>query len=160
MRNNINSLLVIIVVAAISSVASAANAAPKNGQLTSSDVIKPEQLIKLLSGKMKPLVLQVGFDFLYQGGHIDRSIWAGPASRPDGITRLENAVRNVPRDKEIVLYCGCCPWTECPNIQPAFDTVRKLGFKNVKVLYIPSDFEHDWIRQGYPIEKSGERSSK
>ena len=41
MRNNINSLLVIIAVAAISSVASAANAAPKNGQLTSSDVIKP-----------------------------------------------------------------------------------------------------------------------
>lgn len=160
MRHKINSLLVIIAVARIAFVASAANAALKDDQLTSREVIKPEQLIKLLSGKMKPLVLQVGFDFLYQGGHIDGSIWAGPASRPDGVTRLENAVKNVPRDREIVLYCGCCPWTECPNIQPAFDTMRKLGFKNVKVLYIPSDFEHDWIRQGYPIEKSGERGSK
>jgi len=160
MRNNLNSLLVIVAVTAMAFFTSAANAAPKGDQLTSREVIKPEQLIKLLSGTMKPLVLQVGFDFLYQGGHIDGSIWAGPASRPEGITRLENAVRKVPRDKEIVLYCGCCPWTECPNIQPAFDTVRKLGFKNVKVLYIPSDFEHDWIRKGYPIEKSGERSSK
>ncbi len=128
----------------------------------SSEIIRPERLVKLISAKSKahPLVLQVGFGFLYEGGHIDGSVWAGPASRADGIERLERVVKDVSKNREIVLYCGCCPWTECPNVGPAFDTMRRLGFKDVKVLYIPTNFEQDWIRKGYPTAKSGRPASR
>lgn len=129
--------------------------APKLSQLNPKAIIKPRQLLKILSDKSakKPLVLQVGFQFLYEGGHIDGAKWAGPASRPDGIERLETVLKNVPKDTSIVIYCGCCPWSECPNIKPAFTAMEKLGFKNVKMLYIPINFERDWIQKGYPVTK-------
>lgn len=127
---------------------------PKGNEWKPSQLIKPEELVKILSGKSpnKPLVLQVGFEVLYRGGHIDKAIYAGPAFSADGIAALKEAVKNIPKNKPIVLYCGCCPWNECPNIHPAFETMAKLGFKNVKVLYLPSSFRDDWIEKGYPSE--------
>ncbi len=127
---------------------------PKGNKWKSSELIKPEELVKVISGKTKnkPLVLQVGFEVLYGGGHIRNSIYAGPAFTPDGIAALKEAVKNIPKNKPIVLYCGCCPWNECPNVYPAFETMAKLGFKNVKVLYIPSSFRDDWMKRGYPTE--------
>ncbi len=116
--------------------------------------IQPDRLVKMLSGKSKdrPLVLQVGFEFLYSGGHIPGSVYAGPASSPQGVARLKEAVRNVPVTKEIVVYCGCCPWDECPNVAPAMKTLRALGYKDVKALYIPENFETDWMAKGYPTD--------
>ncbi len=140
-----------------------ASSRPSEGQQWKpNEVIKPEQLVKMLSRKStdRPLVLQVGFDFLYQGGHIDGASWAGPASRPDGIARLKDAVKNVPRDREIVIYCGCCPWSECPNILPAFEILKELGFKNVRALYIPIDLERDWISKGYPTQTGRDNGAK
>lgn len=162
MLKRINPILVVIALTSVALLSPAAIAAQKGGEWKSSEVIKPEQLFKILSGKStnKPLVLQVGFQFLYEGGHIDGSIQAGPASRPDGIQKLKNAVKNVPKNKPIVIYCGCCPWVECPNIHPALMILQKLGFKNVKALFIPVNFEHDWISKGYPTVKGGKPVSK
>ena len=135
---------------------------PKGNEWKSNQLIKPEELVKILSGKSKnkPLVLQVGFEVLHRGGHIDNSVYAGPASTPDGIAALKEALKNIPKNKPIVLYCGCCPWNECPNIYPAFETTAKLGFKNVKVLYIPSSFRDDWIVKGYPTETVNRANQK
>ena len=74
------------------------------------------------------------------------------ASSPQGVARLKEAVRNVPVTKEIVVYCGCCPWDECPNVAPAMKTLRALGYKDVKALYIPENFEADWMAKGYPTD--------
>ena len=162
MRKLSNQLLTAAAVMACVFMTAPLSIAAKGHEWKSSEVIKPEQLVKMLSGKSKnkPLILQVGFEFLYQGGHIPGSIFAGPASQPDGISRLKNVVKNVSKSREIILYCGCCPWTECPNIRPAFDTMRKLGYKNVKVLNIPTNFEQDWISKGYPTEKADGAISK
>ncbi len=121
-------------------------------------LIKPEELVKVLSGTAgaKPVVLCVGFLVLYQGGHIAGARFAGPASRPQGIQKLKREVKNFPRDKEIVLYCGCCPWKDCPNIRPAFRTMERLGFKNIRVLYLPNNLLEDWIDQGFPTRKGGD----
>ncbi len=118
-------------------------------------LIKPEELIKSLSETAgeKPLVLQVGVLVLYHGGHIVGSKFAGPASKPQGVQLLKSEAENLPRDKPVVLYCGCCPWTNCPNIRPAFRTMQELGFKNVKVLEIPKNLRQDWIAKGFPIKK-------
>ncbi len=60
---------------------------------------------------------------------------------------------SLPKDKQIVLYCGCCPWNRCPNVGPAYKRLHDLGFTNVKVLYIANNFGDDWVNKGYPAVK-------
>lgn len=108
---------------------------------------------ELSSKKNKPVLLHVGFSFLYQQSHIPGSIYVGPARSKDGINSIKEAVKHYKKNKSIVLYCGCCPWTDCPNIRPAYETLNKLGYKNVKVLYIPDSFMKDWTKHGYPAVK-------
>lgn len=118
-------------------------------------IIKPEELAKSLSDGAgeKPLVLYVGFPVLYRGAHIVGSRFMGPGSRPEGIQALKQEVRDLPRDNQVVLYCGCCPWKDCPNIRPAFRAMQELGFKNVKLLDLPRNFQQDWIAKGFPVQK-------
>ncbi len=119
-------------------------------------LMNPEELVKTQSEAVgeKPLVLYVGYPLLYHGGHIAGSKFAGPASKPDGLQKLTQAAEGLPRDEQIVLYCGCCPWKECPNIRPAVRTMKELGFKNVRVLYLPKNLRQDWIDKGFPIQKA------
>jgi len=119
-----------------------------------SQVIKPAVLAKLLSasGAQKLLILHVGFPLFYRNGHVPGSITVGPTSKPEGIQALEKTLQHLPHDRRIILYCGCCPWTKCPNIRPAFRTVEKLGFKNVRVLSLQRSFQQDWIEKSYPTQ--------
>ncbi|MGH9522040.1 MAG: rhodanese-like domain-containing protein [Terriglobales bacterium] len=100
----------------------------------------------------KPLVLQVGPQMLYRTAHIAGSEYAGMAAEPAGLQKLRERVRGLKRNTHIVIYCGCCPWEHCPNIQPAYDELRKMGFTNVKALYLPNNFKTDWHDRGYPTE--------
>ena len=108
-------------------------------------LIQPADLAKILqsSAKEKPLVLQVGFHVLYASRHIPGAEYAGPASDPQGLAALRARVRDLPHDRFIVLYCGCCPWTHCPNVHPAYQALHALGFNNVKVLYLADNFRSD-----------------
>lgn len=99
----------------------------------------------------RPLIFQVGFQELYEAAHIPGARYAGPASRPAGLARLQVALRSVPRGQTVILYCGCCPWPKCPNIRPAARAARRMGFRHLEVLYLPHSFAKDWVRQGYPI---------
>jgi thiosulfate/3-mercaptopyruvate sulfurtransferase len=65
---------------------------------------------------------------------------------------LKSAVANLPHDREIVLYCGCCPWDRCPNVSPALDLLKQMGFTRVKVLYLSDNFKTNWIDKNYPVE--------
>jgi thiosulfate/3-mercaptopyruvate sulfurtransferase len=115
-----------------------------------SDVVRPEAVAKDVT---TPLLLQVGFDVLYRAAHISGSVYAGPGSKPEGIDALKKAVAGQPKDREIVLYCGCCPWEKCPNIRPAFAALHDMGFTRVKVMIVPENLKADWIDKGYPTEK-------
>src|SRR5215469_6929663 len=99
------------------------------------ELIQPEELAKIVQSPkaVRPLILQVGFRVLYLQAHIPNSEYVGPASEPGGIQRLRQRVQGLPRTKSIVLYCGCCPWTQCPNIDSAYKELRALGFHNVKL---------------------------
>lgn len=118
-------------------------------------LLKPETLLQMLKspGANKPLVLQVGSRMLFAQGHIAGSEYAGPGSQATGIQLLENRVNSLPRKKLIVLYCGCCPWVRCPNLEPAFAKLRAMGFTNVKALYLADNFGADWADKGYPVER-------
>jgi thiosulfate/3-mercaptopyruvate sulfurtransferase len=121
--------------------------------LPSSQLINPEDLVKVLKGTTaeKPLMLQVGSRVLFEQAHIPGSEYTGPASNNAGVQTLRQRLDSVPRTKFIVLYCGCCPWSHCPNVKPAADAVHAMGFTNVKVLYVANNFGTDWVDKGYPV---------
>jgi rhodanese-related sulfurtransferase len=113
-------------------------------------LIQPKDLAARLSAR--PAVFQVGFNPLYRSKHITGAVYAGPGAKPEGLEVLKTAVAKLPRDREIVIYCGCCPWDHCPNIKPAMALLAQLGFTRVKALYLPENFKTGWIDAGYPVE--------
>ncbi|MCL5283389.1 MAG: rhodanese-like domain-containing protein [Armatimonadetes bacterium] len=123
------------------------------------DPWKPNQLITVpvlyywLSSSDRPIIYHVGVPFLYKMEHIPDSIHVGHAATPDGIASIGRALAKLPRDRNIVIYCGCCPWLHCPNIRPAFALLKKMGFTRLKALYLPDSFDKDWAKRGYPIQK-------
>ena len=116
--------------------------------------ITAEDLAATLRGTgEKPLILQVGVARLYRYSHIRGAEFAGPASEPAGIEMLRKRVQGLKRSTAIVIYCGCCPWEHCPNVHPAYDELRKLGFNNVRALYLANNYKFDWDDKGYPTAK-------
>jgi thiosulfate/3-mercaptopyruvate sulfurtransferase len=123
-------------------------------QIPPSRLINPAELVTLLqSSRVKPVLIQVGSHVLYSQAHIPGSEYIGPASSESGLEQLRMRVKSLPRNKLIVIYCGCCPWNHCPNVKPADDALQALGFTNVKALYIPNNFGVDWVEKGYPVVK-------
>ena len=125
-----------------------ASSIPTNRQISTVALAKVLQL-----GKQNPLVIQVGSHTLYTQAHIPGSEYIGPANTAGGIEQLRKRVESLPRDRFIVLYCGCCPWSHCPNIEPADRLLQGMGFTNVKVLFIATNFGADWVDRGYPTAK-------
>lgn len=115
-------------------------------------MLAPEQLNQMLKSQ-KPLILQIGPRSMYQQAHIPGAEYIGGTSTPEGIEALRARLKSVPKDKLIVVYCGCCPWNRCPNVHPAYKLLRDLGYTNAKVLYIADNFGADWVNKGYPVEK-------
>ena len=117
-------------------------------------LVSAEDLVKMLqSSKDKPLMFQVGSHMLFLQAHIPGSVYAGAAATEAGLQQLRKRVESLPRNKFIVLYCGCCPWNHCPNVKPADDALHAMGFTNVKVLYIADNFGTNWVAKGYPTAK-------
>ncbi len=96
--------------------------------------------------------MQVGFETLYRRNHISKSDYAGPASTPQGLDSLRKKLSGIPRDADLVLYCGCCPFDKCPNVKPAFTLAKEMGFTKVKVLMIEKNLNDDWVSKGFPSE--------
>jgi thiosulfate/3-mercaptopyruvate sulfurtransferase len=121
-------------------------------------VVQPKELDALLrSSGEKPAILYVGFAAGYRAGHIPGAVLAGPAESAEGLKTLTAAVMALPRDREIVVYCGCCPWDSCPNVRPALALLRQMGFTRVKALVLLNNFAADWVARGYPIEPPAPR---
>ena len=123
--------------------------------IPASRLINPDELVKHLqsSKSEKPLMIQVGSHVLYTQAHIPGSEYIGPASSEVGLQSLRQRVQSLPRNKFIVLYCGCCPWGHCPNVKPADDALHAMGFTNAKVLYMADNFGANWVDKGYPVAK-------
>jgi thiosulfate/3-mercaptopyruvate sulfurtransferase len=115
--------------------------------------IQPKDLAAQLSSKTAKLtIIQVGPNVLYRSHHITGALYGGPASKPEGLDVLKAVVKDLPRDQDLVIYCGCCPWDKCPNVKPALELLKELGFTHVKAMYSGTNFKTDWIDPGYPVE--------
>lgn len=98
-------------------------------------------------------IIYVGVHTLYAGAHIPGASFHGPGSSEKGIADLKEYAESLPKDSNVVLYCGCCPLEKCPNLRPAFTALHDKGFTHVRVLILPTSFAADWVEKGYPIEK-------
>jgi len=121
---------------------------------TAKDLISPEKLAALVEKKAGVPVLYVGFPALYKQAHIPGAKLAGPCRQSSGIELLKNELSSMPKDKEFVLYCGCCPWDHCPNVRPAWRLVKEMGFTKAKLVTIPTNLHTDWSSKGYPTVRA------
>jgi thiosulfate/3-mercaptopyruvate sulfurtransferase len=142
-------------------VAAAARPVPRQNSSsagwTESQLIEPAALVAKLRAPLhdRPVILQVGFRVLYDGAHIPGAIYAGPASTREGLEVLRKTAAPIPRDRQVVIYCGCCPMDRCPNVRPGYQALEKMGFHNLRVLDLPQDFQQDWVAKGYPVVRLG-----
>jgi thiosulfate/3-mercaptopyruvate sulfurtransferase len=123
--------------------------------IPAADLMQPAELAANLKNAAvaKPLILQIGFHNLYAQAHIPDSEYIGAAKEESGLDQLRDRVAKLSKDTAIVIYCGCCPWSHCPNVAAAYDALHALGFTHVKVLYIAENFGDNWVNQGYPVAK-------
>jgi len=117
-----------------------------------SELLEPSALVAMMKGSNPPTVICTAFTALYNLKHIAHASYAGPGSKPEGIEMLKKAVANLPKNADLVIYCGCCPMVRCPNIRPAYRTLKELGFTHVRVLEIPTNMHTDWYEKNYPSE--------
>ena len=117
---------------------------------TEQQLIQPEDLAKNLNDEKvnKPIILSVG-----PGGGIKGSIEFGSAKEKENIEKLKAYLTKLPKDAEIVIYCGCCPFAPCPNIRPSFQLLSEMKFTNHKLLNLSHNLKADWIDKGYPMNK-------
>lgn len=115
---------------------------------------KPEQLIqpaklsevysKPLSAQ--PLILNMGVE-----RNIKNAVEVGIVSSPSKYQKLVEVMKKVPKDRELVVYCGCCKLEDCPNVPLALEKLSSLGYKKVKVLNLTTGINEDWIDKKYPM---------
>jgi hypothetical protein len=115
--------------------------------------LQPSDLARELAQPTdKPVVVYVGPPFLYRQGHIPGALLHGAASTGEGLTDLKEWARSLPPSTNLVIYCGCCPLADCPNLEPAFQALQAMGFTRLRVLILPKNFGIDWVQKGYPVE--------
>jgi len=117
---------------------------------TAKQLMPPADLANIMNDpkSKKPILLSIGF-----GGGIKNSIEVGAANEREGIDKLKQALSKLPKDVDVVIYCGCCPFEHCPNIRPAFELVNEMKFTTAKLLNLPHNLKVDWIDKGYPMNK-------
>lgn len=136
-----------LVVVLLSFVAQAQSAKTINSKY----LMEPTNLVGILL--QKPIILNVGSRSLYNQAHVPGAYYVGMTSQPDGIKALRERAKTLPKDKLIVIYCGCCPWDVCPNVAPALSELKALGFTNLRVVHMAQNFGHDWVAMGFPVAK-------
>jgi hypothetical protein len=122
---------------------------------TLKQTVQPADFVKELQQEKDPYptVIYVGVKTLYEGAHIPGAAFYGPGSTEQGLAELRKFASTLPKNSDVVLYCGCCPLEKCPNLRPAFIALKDIGFARLRVLILPTSFNTDWVEQGLPVHK-------
>lgn len=117
---------------------------------TPEHVMQPSELAQRLNDSTAtlPVIISVG-----PGALIPHSINAGPAQEKENLSKLTKELKGLDRDKEVVVYCGCCPYEHCPNVRPAVALLQEMKFTHYKLLDLPHNMKTDWLDKGYPRVK-------
>lgn len=125
-----------------------AQSAKGTGKWKAEQLISPEILAaRIQSGEAaNMLILNTG-----PVEDIPGAVHIGEVEKSANVKKLARFLDDQPRDKEIVIYCGCCPLSGCPNIEPAYKKLAQMKFTNFRILNMPQDLQEDWIDKGYPM---------
>jgi thiosulfate/3-mercaptopyruvate sulfurtransferase len=156
LRINRSLLFVVALAAIVSGFAARFVFASPIDPWTAEQTVQPAQFAKELQQENGPhaLVIYVGVRTLYNGAHIPGAVYYGPGSSEQGIGELKKYAATLPKNSDVLLYCGCCPLEKCPNLRPAFTALKDMGFARLRVLLLPTSFNIDWVAKGYPVQKS------
>lgn len=115
---------------------------------TQAQLIQPAALVALMKNPQakKPVIFNIGVMENIPGARK-----TGAASEKPNLDALKKALVKVPKSTMVVVYCGCCPFEKCPNVRPAFQLVKDLGFINARLLNLPTNLKTDWLSKGYPL---------
>jgi thiosulfate/3-mercaptopyruvate sulfurtransferase len=119
---------------------------------SATQAVQPSDFAKELAGKSAPMVLFVGYERLFNAGHISGAQFHGSSGNSEGLAEIRKWAEPLPRSTNLVIYCGCCPMGKCPNIRPAFALLHDMGFTKLRVLILPTSFAVDWVGQGLPFD--------
>ena len=111
-----------------------------------SQLMAPATLAQMIQAGKAPVILNIG-----PSGAIKGSVAIGATHESKNMNRLRSQLATLPKDAEVVLYCGCCPFADCPNIRPAFALLNELKFKQPRLLNIERNLKVNWIDKGYPM---------
>jgi hypothetical protein len=114
---------------------------------TSKQLMAPADLAAIINDPnvKKPMIICVGPGALIKG-----SLDTGPANEKENLEKLRKELSKLPRDANVVIYCGCCPFEHCPNIRPAFILLNEMKFSNARLLNLEHNIKTDWVARGYP----------
>lgn len=117
---------------------------------TEKQLMESSELAKILNDPKapKPIMYSIG-----PGGNIKGSIEMGAAQEKENLDRLKAELNKLAKDTDIVIFCGCCPFKDCPNIRPAFKLFNEMKFTNHKLLNLSHNLKVDWIDKGYPMNE-------
>src|SRR5258706_13933013 len=115
---------------------------------TEDQLMAPADLATIITSTTnpKPLIIDIG-----PAGLIKDAINTGPANEKENLKKLKELLSKEKKDRQIVIYCGCCPFKRCPNIRPAFSLLNSMKFTNHKLLNLPQNLKADCINYGYPM---------
>ena len=122
----------------------------QNDPWTVQQLLAPADLAKVLNNPKspQPLVFSIGMQAIIKG-----SIDIGPTMRAENLNVLKQKLNKLPKNSQIVVYCGCCPFSRCPNIRPAMELLKNMQFTNYKLLNLPDNVKVDWIDKDYPMNE-------
>ena len=116
---------------------------------TSKELLQPADLAHTIQeGKNVPTIFSVG-----PSAVIPNSIDIGMVKDKENLEKFRKELKKLPKNKSIVVYCGCCPYEHCPDVRPAIATLKEMGFTNFKLLDLPHNIKVDWLSKGYPANK-------
>lgn len=122
----------------------------QNDPWTPQQLLAPADLAKILSNPKspQPIVYSIGMQAIIKG-----SIDIGPVMMPENLNTLKQKLGKLPKNAQVVVYCGCCPFSRCPNVRPAMKLLKEMQFTNYKLLNLPDNVKVDWIDKGYPMSE-------
>lgn len=156
LSNPTRLLAAILWTAMLSIAAHAASPAKPAASIPQDKLVQPADFAAQLkdASAAKPLMLHVGFKTMFDQAHIPGSEYAGPGNTGAGLQVLRDRVSSLPKNAPIMIYCGCCPWSRCPNMAAAYDALIELGYTHVTAMQINDNFGTDWVDKGFPTAKS------
>lgn len=116
---------------------------------TTKDILEPDALATMLTAPkaQQPVIFNIG-----PLANIKGAIKIGSVNNRENLDKLRKALETTSKDKMVVVYCGCCPFRNCPNVRPAFSLLKEKGFKKPKLLNLKQNLKVDWTDNGYPME--------